>query len=212
MRYVCKVCGYIYDDEKEAIPFAQLEDSWVCPLCGAAKGDFEAEQQNVPKKTVHTEIKVDDEMLKLSVAQMAALCSNLAKGCEKQYKSREMEQFLELANYFETAAPSLPDQDVTNILDMMKDDLEKQYGTVTAVAGEYGDRGTLRVCTWGEKVTRMLNSLLTRYEKEGSSFLEDTEIWVCTTCGFVYVGERAPELCPVCKVPDWKFEKIEGRK
>ena len=29
--------------------------------------------------------------------------------------------------------------------------------------------------------------------------------------GFVYIGDEAPELCPVCKVPAWKFEKIEGR-
>ena len=34
---------------------------------------------------------------------------------------------------------------------------------------------------------------------------------VCTVCGFVYVGDVAPELCPVCKVPSWKFEKVEGR-
>ena len=31
------------------------------------------------------------------------------------------------------------------------------------------------------------------------------------TIGFVYVGDAAPELCPVCKVPSWKFEKAEGR-
>lgn len=36
-------------------------------------------------------------------------------------------------------------------------------------------------------------------------------IWVCTVCGFVYVGDKAPELCPVCKVPAWKFEKVERR-
>ena len=31
---------------------------------------------------------------------------------------------------------------------------------------------------------------------------------VCTVCGFVYVGDEPPKLCPVCKVPDWKFEKV----
>ncbi|MGM9662470.1 MAG: rubredoxin-like domain-containing protein [Oscillospiraceae bacterium] len=25
------------------------------------------------------------------------------------------------------------------------------------------------------------------------------------------MGDAAPELCPVCKVPSWKFEKVEGR-
>lgn len=63
----------------------------------------------------------------------------------------------------------------------------------------------------GEKVTRMLASLVNRYLNEGEKMLEDTNIWVCTTCGFVYVGDNPPQLCPVCKVPDWKFEKIEGR-
>ena len=42
--------------------------------------------------------------------------------------------------------------------------------------------------------------------------LADTEIWICTACGFIYIGETPPELCPVCKVPSWKFEKIEGRR
>ena len=60
-------------------------------------------------------------------------------------------------------------------------------------------------------MTRMLNSLLKRYEQEGDAMLENTGVYVCTICGFVYVGDSAPELCPVCKVPDWKFEKIEGR-
>ncbi|MFA6688893.1 MAG: hypothetical protein WCR05_05915 [Sphaerochaetaceae bacterium] len=40
---------------------------------------------------------------------------------------------------------------------------------------------------------------------------EHTGVYVCTICGFVYVGDNPPALCPVCKVPNWKFEKIEGR-
>ncbi|MGQ9623267.1 MAG: flavin reductase [Candidatus Caldatribacteriaceae bacterium] len=48
-RYRCKVCGYIYDsrfgDPDSGIPagtcFADLPDSWVCPICGARKDQFE---------------------------------------------------------------------------------------------------------------------------------------------------------------------------
>jgi rubredoxin len=48
MRYVCKVCGYIYDpetgDPDGAIPegtlFEDLPDAWSCPTCGAAKEMF----------------------------------------------------------------------------------------------------------------------------------------------------------------------------
>ena len=52
---------------------------------------------------------------------------------------------------------------------------------------------------------------MTHYESEGDRMLENTGVWVCTVCGFVYVGNAAPDLCPVCKVPSWKFEKVEGR-
>ena len=57
----------------------------------------------------------------------------------------------------------------------------------------------------------MLSSLVNRYLIEGEKMLEGQNVYVCTVCGFVYIGDKAPELCPVCKVPDWKFEKIEGR-
>jgi rubrerythrin len=30
--------------------------------------------------------------------------------------------------------------------------------------------------------------------------------WICTVCGYVYEGNEAPEVCPVCKAPKDKFE------
>ena len=47
-KYVCKVCGYVYDP-KEGDPdsnielgtaFEDLPDDWVCPICGAEKEEF----------------------------------------------------------------------------------------------------------------------------------------------------------------------------
>ena len=35
--WVCDVCGYEYDGE---IPFEDLPDDWVCPLCGVGKEHF----------------------------------------------------------------------------------------------------------------------------------------------------------------------------
>lgn len=48
MKYICNVCGYIYDPEKGdpdngAAPgtaFEDLPDDWVCPVCGASKDEF----------------------------------------------------------------------------------------------------------------------------------------------------------------------------
>ena len=48
-KYKCSVCGYIYDPElgdpdggiKPGTPFEEIPDDWVCPVCGAAKSQFE---------------------------------------------------------------------------------------------------------------------------------------------------------------------------
>jgi rubredoxin len=50
-RYVCQVCGYVYDpaigDPDNGVnpgtPFDNLPDEWVCPVCGADKDSFEPE-------------------------------------------------------------------------------------------------------------------------------------------------------------------------
>lgn len=40
-KYLCKVCGYIYDpEENNNIPFSDLPADWLCPLCNAPKEEF----------------------------------------------------------------------------------------------------------------------------------------------------------------------------
>ena len=212
MKHICKVCGYIYDDNKQSIPFEQLQDNWVCPLCGAAKTDFEAQEESQSESIKPKQpVVIDDNIHKLSVGQLSALCSNLARGCEKQYKSEESKLFTELAEYFTSISPKENNADISEIINTLQEDLQKGYDYINNVAGESKDRGALRVCVWGEKVTRILNTLIQKYKNEGETFFADTEIWVCSVCGFVYTGDIPPELCPVCKVPSWKFEKIERR-
>jgi rubredoxin len=48
-KYKCSVCGYVYDpeagDPESNTPpgtrFEDLPEDWVCPVCGAAKSEFE---------------------------------------------------------------------------------------------------------------------------------------------------------------------------
>lgn len=47
-KYECDVCGYIYDPVlgdldhgiEPGIPFEDLPEDWVCPVCGVGKEDF----------------------------------------------------------------------------------------------------------------------------------------------------------------------------
>jgi rubrerythrin len=210
MRYICQICGYVYDDIKEKLPFDQLPEGWKCPLCGATKQDFAPERPKEPTTGKDAAAGAEAERKPLSAGQLAALCSNLARGCEKQYKPEEAKLFRELADYFAAHTPPVSDATVEGLASLLRSDAES-YAGVRAAADAAPDRGAARVCVWGEKVTRMLSSLVDRYLREGEAMLAGTDVWICTVCGFVWVGGEAPPLCPVCKVPDWKFEKIEGR-
>ncbi len=51
-KYVCTVCGYVYDPSEgdpdggiaPGTAWENVPDDWVCPVCGAGKGDFELEE------------------------------------------------------------------------------------------------------------------------------------------------------------------------
>lgn len=51
-KYVCGICGYIYDPQEgdsegnipPGTPFEDLPDDWTCPVCGASKDEFSPEE------------------------------------------------------------------------------------------------------------------------------------------------------------------------
>lgn len=219
-KYVCSICGYIYDEEK-GIPEAgiapgtkweSIPDDMVCPLCGASKSEFmplEAKESkaSVVKKEVdeiHEEIPTE-----MSFAQMSALCSNLKKGCDKQYLKEEASLFEELANYYNQRAEVSGSHNFNELLQKVNENLATQYPNVDQEADKQADRGALRALVWSEKVTHLLNSILVRYEKEKDALLERTNIYVCEICGFIFIGDVPPDICPICKVPNKKLTKIE---
>ena len=52
-QYVCKVCGWVYDEAKgdpdsgiaPGTDFEDLPEDWTCPLCGVGVEDFEEESE-----------------------------------------------------------------------------------------------------------------------------------------------------------------------
>lgn len=48
-KYICTVCDWVYDPEigdpdngiAPGTAFEEIPDSWVCPVCGVGKEDFE---------------------------------------------------------------------------------------------------------------------------------------------------------------------------
>lgn len=220
-KYLCSICGYIYDEAK-GIPEAGLApgtlwedvpENWLCPLCGATKDAFDRKDDSTisEEKKPITMHEVSSDMKELSSLEISALCTNLARGCEKQYKLEEASLFTNLAEYFKKSRDSAKIPEFNHLLDLIENDLKEGFPNANAIASNENDRGALRALVWSEKVTRILNSILSRYEKMGDTLLDNTGVYVCTICGFIYIGDTLPKICPVCKVQDWKFDKVEGR-
>lgn len=219
-RYVCSICGFVYE-EAAGIPssgiapgtrWEELPDGWVCPLCKASKSEFRLQDDGAPEAAKAADVQVHEgELRKLTVGELSALCSNLAKGCEKQYLGEQEKLFTELAEYLKAKTPDVGQADPERLMELVANDLSSGFANANAAAKEDSDRGAQRALVWSEKVTRIVNSILSRYHNEGTAFLENMNVYVCEICGFLYVGDNPPELCPVCKVPSWKFQKVERR-
>ena len=211
-KYVCTVCGFIYDEDV-GIPasdiaahtkWEDLDENWVCPICKAPKIAFIE-----LKETVKKEIKREKVEQKWSNLEMSILLSNLAKGCEKQYLSHEQELFNQLADYYEAIDEYLPIDSLENIQEDLAKDINENYPLAHQSADNQKDRGAKRAIVWSEKSTNMLNSLIERYQKEREAMLQDTKVFVCEICGFVYIGDQPPAICPVCKVPSLKIHEVK---
>jgi glutamate synthase domain-containing protein 2/rubredoxin len=47
-KYRCRICSYIYNEKTEGVFFDDLFPDWICPVCGAAKSEFELMEEELP--------------------------------------------------------------------------------------------------------------------------------------------------------------------
>jgi rubredoxin len=226
-KYVCPICGYVYDEtagnpDGGVAPGTNWEDlpeDWVCPLCSAPKAMFTRQpsgEESAPETertpgppSPRPSASEEDDLRELSFDELSALCSNLGKGCEKQYLPEEAELFFQLAAYYDKRRPSAETSTFSQLAAQTEADLIREYPAAKQTASELADRGALRALVWSEKTSRILVSLLKKYETKGDAMLENTNVYVCEICGFIYVGDTPPEICPVCKVPSLKLRRVE---
>ncbi len=212
-KYRCTICGYIYDEAVEKVKFADLPADWKCPLCGAPKEMFEEiieeekEEETKDNLTNVVNSEEEEDLRLLSNYEISLICSNLAKGCEKQYLEEEEHLFKELASYYESKEDS-NNGTFNDVLDKVNNDLN-ELSSAMDIASSVGDRGAKRVITWALKTSNIIKYIIENYQKNGINYLKNTKIWVCDICGFVYIGNEVPSVCPICKVPSLKILEVK---
>lgn len=218
-KYVCVICGYIYDEAagdpengvNSGTLWADVPEYWTCPICGTGKVDFQEEKSSStpPGKVAKVVEGLPGGVRDLSVGELSALFSNLSKGCEKQYRVEEAGLFQELAAYYQQHNVTDKEGSLKDLVELNKADIDMNFVRGKTVAEENHDRGGLRAMVWGDKVSRMLSGHLSKYAAQGTNPLENTRAFVCEICGFIFVGDELPEVCPVCKVPNYKMTEIK---
>ena len=209
-KYRCTICGYIYDEAKEKVKFKDLPDDWKCPLCGAPKNLFEEIKEESEEKTLENDdldsSLIDEELRELTNYEIAFILSNLARGCDKQYLKEESSLFRELALYYENKEEN-ENGSLDDVLKKIDTDINN-FEKANKVFSKYEDRGAKRVINWASKSTNIMKVVINTYKDKGIDYLKNTKIWVCDICGFVYIGDIPPKVCPVCKVPSIKILEV----
>lgn len=83
----------------------------------------------------------------------------------------------------------------------------KRFAEEAAAEGfEALARNFERVAAIEKRHEERYRKLLANLEK-GEVFARGTETrWECRNCGHIFIGTKAPEVCPVCKHPKSFFE------
>jgi glutamate synthase domain-containing protein 2/rubredoxin len=72
-KYRCRMCHYVYNEKTEGVFFDDLFPDWTCPVCGAAKSEFERLEDELPpppppaepvweRKTIEDFCRTSDEL------------------------------------------------------------------------------------------------------------------------------------------------------
>ena len=44
MKYVCNLCGWVYDEDEAGVKWEDLPEDFACELCGVGKDEFSPEE------------------------------------------------------------------------------------------------------------------------------------------------------------------------
>ena len=118
----------------------------------------------------------------------------------------EKDLFKELSKYYEELESDKTGS-LDDVINMVNSDINS-FSKAMEVFSKYDDRGAKRVVNWASKSTNIMKVIIDTYKEKGIDYIKNNKIWVCDICGFIYVGDNPPKVCPVCRVPSVKILEV----
>lgn len=213
MKYVCKVCGYVYEGDTPP------EE---CPLCHQ-KGTFVPVEEN-NKKNPYAGTKTEKNLLEAFAGESQA--RNKYTFFAEVAKNAGYEQIAAL--FLKTAQNEMAHAQLWfKALGMLGDTSENLSAAADGenyewtdmyvrMAKEADEEGFHEIAEKFRGVAEIEKRHEDRYRKllknveEGQVFEKgEIKIWECRNCGHIVVGTKAPDVCPVCGYSQSFFEVHE---
>lgn len=177
MKYRCKICGYIFDEEKEGKKWDELTDDYTCPMCFVGKIMFEIANESLSakeeksKKIFNNAVVFSEKNLGIekddSVCIDCGICKNTClERCGLNF-GEDTEKCLTCGQCIITCPTNAlkPKRELDNVLKAKKD-------------------GKILVCYTSPAVRVAIGEF---FGFEAGSFLQDELIGALRTLGFDYV-------------------------
>lgn len=223
----CRVCGYEYVGE-------ELPEDFICPLCKHPASDFEkvVKKVNNPME----EEKMSEKTNKYAGTQTEKNLREAFAG-ETQARSKytyfaskaKKDGFEQIAAIFLKTADNEKEhakiwfEELGGIGSTAENLISAAEGESYEWTDMYDDFAKTAEEEGFSEIAakfRMVGAIEKRHEERYRALLHNVEaqkvferseikVWECRNCGHIVVGERAPEICPVCAHPKAFFEIYE---
>ena len=220
MKYVCKICGFIYDEATQDAKWNDLDTDWVCPVCKAPKEKFEAVAETSTSKYAGT--KTEKNLMEAFAGESMARnkYTFFASAAKKAGYEQLAALYLETADQEKEHAKmwfkefhGIHDVD-TNLEDAAQGENLEWTDMYVRMAREAREEGFEELAQKFEGVAKVEAAHEARYKKLLESYKADKTFkgdaplgWKCRNCGYVHMADEAPEVCPVCAHPKAYFER-----
>lgn len=211
-KWKCKICGYVHEGE--------MTEDFKCPKCKQPASVFEKIEE-APTKNIYAGTKTEKNLMEAFAGEAQARCkytyfANVAKaqGYEQiaALFTKTAENEREHAKLWFAALGELGDTAENLLHAALGENYEwtDMYARMAKDADEEGFhdlaeqfRGVAAI----EKAHEERYRALLKNVEEKKVFEKDGEVmWECRNCGHLVTGDKAPDVCPVCKFAQSFFE------
>jgi|GEM_PF-6499 len=203
-RWVCTVCGYVYDGE---VPFEQLPADWKCPICGQPKSVFviEKAEENKTTKNLMEAFAGESQANRKYMTYAKKAEAEGKKNAAKLFSAASDAETIHALKEFEIAGKINSTSD--NLLDAVKGETHEYqdiYPEFIKTAEAEGNKAAAMIFTYAMKAEEAHAKL---YKEALDSINNDEEIfyYLCPVCG--NIEKFIPERCSICGIPGSKFIK-----